>query len=80
MKKIYFESGGPPCPCVKSCEDRTTECHSTCDRYLQYEKDRGEFYEKKWAENLGTPVVSRAHQKWLDGIAKDNRRRRRTAR
>ena len=31
-------------PCGKNCPDRTPDCHSTCERWAQYEKERNKEY------------------------------------
>lgn len=28
------------CPCTKDCTERSAECHSTCEAYLEYERKR----------------------------------------
>ena len=27
-------------PCAKDCPDRNESCHSVCEKYLQYERDK----------------------------------------
>lgn len=33
-------------PCTKECPDRSAECHSKCDKWLEYEKARNAEYER----------------------------------
>ena len=45
---VFFRSQVKP-PCFK-CPDRSAECHSTCEKYLQYEKDKQAEYEQHLKE------------------------------
>ena len=45
-----YTNGQLSCPC-KGCTDRSAECHSKCEPYLEYEKQRFDIRngaEKKW--------------------------------
>jgi|GEM_PF-2936915 len=33
-------------PCTRECPDRSAECHSKCDKWLEYEKARNAEYER----------------------------------
>jgi hypothetical protein len=39
------QANGVPCPC-KNCQDRHSECHSTCPKYKKYEKKNKEARER----------------------------------
>ena len=28
------------CPCTRNCEKRSATCHSECEEYLEYEKEK----------------------------------------
>lgn len=32
------------CPCTQNCNKRSATCHSECEEYLQYEKEKIESY------------------------------------
>lgn len=38
-------------PC-KKCENRSLGCHSMCDKYLKFKKQRNELNDKKVAQGL----------------------------
>jgi len=37
------------CPCGKDCRERSAECHSRCERYLAYEREKHAEYARKAA-------------------------------
>ena len=46
----YGYTNRDKCPC-KDCKDRNAECHSTCEPYLEYEKQKMETrnkVEERW--------------------------------
>lgn len=32
------------CPCTRNCEKRSATCHSECEEYLEYEKEKMKSY------------------------------------
>ena len=53
------------CPC-RYCKDRTSECHSLCNRYAQYKKDYATAKQKeaeiKNNDRLGAPLKRRVRR------------------
>ena len=51
-----------PCPC-RYCKDRTSECHSLCNRYVQYKEDYAAVKQKeteiKNNDRLAAPIKHR---------------------
>ena len=41
-------------PCFK-CENRTISCHSTCEKYLEYQKERQAENEARLLSNKSNP-------------------------
>lgn len=44
MKPEFIKEPQPPC---KDCTKRHFKCHSECDEYIQFKKDREEFLKAK---------------------------------
>lgn len=54
--KIKLGNGSAPC---KDCEKRYLGCHSSCDDYISYRKDRDKFlkdrFEAREKDNIAFP-------------------------
>ena len=64
-------------PCFR-CTERSAECHSSCEQYLDYvdihAKERSEIHERKHKENLGYGAGYRSEKEWHNTFHKgDNR-------
>lgn len=47
-----------PCPCHK-CGDRRIGCHGTCEKYLDWKKEKAEVAEAKQKADAATPTLCR---------------------
>lgn len=41
-------------PCTPDCEKRSATCHSECEAWLKYEKERNDEYEKRLERKTAT--------------------------
>ena len=69
----------PKQPCTKECPDRSSECHSVCEKWLKYEKLRSDFYiERDKAVDLNRVLndIERDRKKDIATGRMSNRKRR----
>lgn len=62
------------CPCEKDCPERSSTCHSTCERYLKYrERKIAECEERAKTANLEGCVTAGSKRIKRDAIMKQKR-------
>lgn len=45
-------------PCGKYCPDRTADCHSTCEKWQEYERERNKDYEERYKKYVALSYFS----------------------
>jgi hypothetical protein len=63
---------GPKPPCTPTCPEREAECHSTCEKWLIYEKKRMAYHKEVVERGYGRPS-SESMVKAIDKKAKRKR-------
>ena len=58
-------------PC-RGCQDRQAECHSSCEKYLEFyeihNKERADAHHKKRLENLGFGAPYRTEKRFKEAL------------
>lgn len=65
-------------PCDKHCPDRSAECHSTCERWLQYEAERNKQYDENKRISETLTILYEIERKRKADIATGRMRHRRS--
>lgn len=65
-------------PCDKNCPDRSAECHSRCEKWLEYEKARNEEYARRAEEKQKEGILYQIERDRKRDIALGRMRKRRS--